>query len=220
VDRRIVGIPERATELAVARCCQRIARSSGVIFAGVRITLSPTVAQMTTAPRTPSPEPSNTLTDPSELLVGYLDYFRDAVLRKLDGLSEQELRSSRLPSGWTPLELLKHLAGVERRWFRWGFAGEQVEVPWVEEGPDDRWHVAAKETTDEVKALFAEECARSRQIVAGARLEDVARSGGRFNPPDHQPALIWILFHVLGEYARHAGHLDVVRELADGVTGR
>jgi Protein of unknown function (DUF664) len=174
---------------------------------------------MTTAPESPPPEPSDTLTDPYELLVGYLDYFRDAVLRKLDGMSEQELRSSRLPSGWTPLELLKHLAGVERRWFRWGFAGGQVDVPWVEEGPDGRWHVPADETTDEVRALFADECARSRQIVAAARLEDVARGGGRFDSPDHPPALIWIMFHVLGEYARHAGHLDVVRELADGVTG-
>ncbi|HZD69777.1 MAG TPA: DinB family protein [Actinomycetes bacterium] len=174
---------------------------------------------MTTTPVPPPAEPPDTLTDPHQLLVSYLDYYRDAVLRKLDGLSEQELRSSRLPSGWTPLALLKHLAGVERRWFRWGFAAEQVDVPWLEHGPDGTWHVAAEETTDEVKALFDDECARSRQIVAAARLGDVARSGGRFSPPDHQPALIWILFHVLQEYARHAGHLDVVRELADGVIG-
>jgi uncharacterized damage-inducible protein DinB len=174
---------------------------------------------MTTTPLPPPPEPSDTLTDPYQLLVGYLDFYRDAVLRKLDGLSEQQLRSSRLPSGWTPLALLKHLAGVERRWFRWGFAGEQVEVPWVEDGPDGTWQVAAEEPTNDVKALFHHECARSRQIVAGARLGDVARSGGRFNPPDHQPALSWILVHVLQEYVRHAGHLNVVRELADGVIG-
>jgi len=170
-------------------------------------------------PVEPPPEPSDTLTDPRELLVGFLDFYRDAVLRKLDGLSEEELRRSRLPSGWTPLALLKHLAGVERRWFRWGFAGERVDSPWVEDGPDGRWQVGAGETTDDIKALFHAECARSRQIVAAARLEDVARSGGRFNPPDHHPALVWILFHVLQEYARHAGHLDVVRELADGTIG-
>jgi hypothetical protein len=87
------------------------------------------------------PEPPETLTDPRELLVGYLDWYRDAVLRKLDGLGEEELRRSRLPSGWTPLALLKHLAGVERRWFRWGFAGERVGDPDVEFGPDGRWHV-------------------------------------------------------------------------------
>jgi hypothetical protein len=164
-------------------------------------------------------EPSDLLTDPRELLVGYLDFYRDAVMRKLDGLSEEELRRSRLPSGWTPLALLKHLAGVERRWFRWGFKGERVDSPWLEAGPDGGWHVAPDETTEQVKALFLDECARSRRIVAAARLDDVSRAGGRFNPPDHQPALIWIMFHVLQEYARHAGHLDVARELADGSVG-
>jgi hypothetical protein len=167
----------------------------------------------------PPPEPASTLSDPRELLVGYLDFYRDAALRKLDGLSEEELRRSLLPSGWTPLALLKHLAGVERRWIRWGFAAEQVDVPWVENGPDGRWHVGPEETADQVRALFRDECARSRKIVAAARLEDVARAGGRFNPPDPPPTLIWILFHVLQEYARHVGHLDVVRELTDGTLG-
>lgn len=170
-------------------------------------------------PVEPPPEPSETLSDPRELLVGYRDFYRDAILRKLEGLSEQELRGSRLPSGWTPLALLKHLAGVERRWFRWGFAAEQVDSPWFEDGPDGRWRVGAEETADDVKALFRDECANSRRIVAAARLEDVAPSGGRFNPPDPHPTLAWILFHVLQEYARHTGHLDVVRELADGTVG-
>jgi hypothetical protein len=101
-------------------------------------------------------------------------------------LTEEELRRSRLPSGWTPLALLKHLAGVERRWFRWGFAGERVDDPDVEHGP----------------------------------LQDTPRPGTAFNPSEPHPALIWILFHVLQEYARHAGHLDVARELADGTVGQ
>ena len=159
----------------------------------------------------PPPEPSETLTEPRELLLGYLDWYRGAVLRKLDGLPEEELRRSRLPSGWTPLALLKHLAGVERRWFRWGFAGERIGDPEVERGPD--------ETVDEVKALFLAECASSRRIVATAGLQDPPRPGTAFNPSEPHPALVWILFHVLQEYARHAGHLDVVRELADGTVG-
>jgi hypothetical protein len=170
-------------------------------------------------PVEPPPEPSETLTDPRELLVGYLDYYRDTILRKLDGMSEEELRGSRLPSGWTPLALLKHLAGVERRWFRWGFTAEQVDSPWPERGPEGGWHVGAEETAGEIKALCRDECARSRQIVAAARLEDVARTGGGFEPHEVHPALIWILFHVLQEYARHAGHLDIVRELTDGTVG-
>jgi hypothetical protein len=170
-------------------------------------------------PVEPPPEPPETLADPRELLTAYLDYYREAILRKLDGMPDEELRRSRLPSGWTPLELLKHLAGVERRWFRWGFAAERLESPWMEQSADGRWQVGAEETADEVRARFLDECTRSRRIVAGARLDDVSRSGGRFNPPDPHPTLIWILFHVLQEYARHAGHLDVVRELADGTVG-
>jgi uncharacterized protein DUF664 len=165
-------------------------------------------------------EPPDNLTDPRELVLAYLDYYRAALLRKLDGMSEEDLRNSRLPSGWAPLALLKHLAFVERRWFRWGFAAEQVDPVWGDEDPDTRkWQVGAEESTEEIRALFLDECARSRKIVAGAELQEPARSGGGFNPPDHHPALIWILFHMLQEYTRHVGQLDVVRELADGVTG-
>ena len=167
----------------------------------------------------PIPEPDASLSDPGELLSAYLDYYRTALLRKLDGLPDQELRSSRLPSGWTPLELLKHLAYVERRWLRWGFMAEPVDAPWGDQGPDGRWHVAADETAESVRAFYAGACDDSRRIVAGASLGQISRSGGRFNPPDAHPALIWILFHLLQEYARHVGHLDVVRELADGSVG-
>ena len=176
-------------------------------------------------PALPPGEPSETLADPRELLDGYLDYYRQTILRKLEGMSDEELRRSRLPSGWTPLELLKHLAGVERRWFRWGFAAEPIDEPWIEHAPGGRsrpeepWWVGPEETADDVRALFLDECARSRRIVAGARLDQAAASGGRFPPPDPPPTLAWILFHVLQEYARHAGHLDIARELIDGTTG-
>ena len=167
----------------------------------------------------PAAEPPDSVSDPAALLAGYLDYYRSVVLRKLDGMSEQELRSSRLPSGWTPLELLKHLAYVELRWLRWGFAAEDVEDPWADQGPDDRWHVGEAETADEVRGFFLAKCESSRQIAAAARLSDTARVGGRFDNPDRPPTLSWILFHVLQEYARHAGQLDVVRELSDGLVG-
>jgi Protein of unknown function (DUF664) len=170
-------------------------------------------------PALPPGEPAETVADPRELLLGYLDYYRQTIVRKLDGMPDEELRRSRLPSGWTPLELLKHLAGVERRWIRWGFAAEPIDKPWIEDGPGGAWRVGPEESADDVKALFLDECARSRRIVAGARLDDVAATGGRFNPSDPHPTLAWILFHLLQEYARHAGHLDVARELADGTVG-
>lgn len=172
----------------------------------------------------PPSEPSWALTDPREMLTAYLDFYRQAVLRKLDGMSDEQLRSSLLPSGWTPLELLKHLAYVETRWLRWGFTAEPIADPWGDRGPDDpgpdgRWHVPDEETFDDVRAFFLDACERSRRIVADARLDDTAQTGGRFDGSSPPPSLGRILVHLLQEYARHTGHLDVVRELTDAVVG-
>ena len=165
-------------------------------------------------------EPSDQLSDPRDLLVAYLDAYRSAALGKLDGLSEADLRRSVLPSGWTALELLQHLAFVERRWFRWGFLGERVEAPWGDnDAASGRWTVSPEHSVGSVQSLFLAECARSREIVAAAGLTDRARLGGRFVSPATQPTLSWIMFHVLQEYARHLGQLDVVRELIDGAVG-
>lgn len=165
------------------------------------------------------PEPGEGLVEPRALLTAYLDYYRDTVLRKLEGVSEADLRTARVPSGWSPLTMLKHLAHVERRWLQWGFEGEAVDQPWGEDGGDGRWALAAGETAADVRTFYLDTCERSRRVVAAAQLQDVARSGGRFHPPDPHPALIWILFHLLQEYARHVGHLDVVREMIDGAVG-
>jgi uncharacterized damage-inducible protein DinB len=142
------------------------------------------------------------------------------VLRKFDGLSDEDARRSFVPSGWTPLGLLKHLAYVELRWLRWGFAAEQVAEPWGDQRlRDGEWHVEPGETIEDVKAFFREQCARSRAIAEAAKLPDHAAVGGRFKSTQDTPTLAWILFHVLQEYARHLGHLDIARELADGVIG-
>jgi hypothetical protein len=164
-------------------------------------------------------EPSHTLADPAELLAEFLDFYRSAVLRKLDGLSEADARRSAVPSGWSPLELVVHLTWVERRWLRWGFRAEETPQPWGDDGPDGRWRVPPGATMAEVLAAFAEECERSRRTVAGVPLATRAALGGRFRTEQEAPTLGWILFHVLQEYARHTGHLDVARELMDGVTG-
>jgi uncharacterized damage-inducible protein DinB len=166
-------------------------------------------------------EPLPTLADPKELLLAYLDYYRDAVVRKVDGLTDDQLRASIVPSGWTPAELVKHLLYMERRWLRWGFLAEDVPDPHGDKDARGRWHV---DPAEPIGALTAELLAagdRTRAIVTGADLDQVAAVGGRFpaDAPEPPPTLAWILFHVLQEYARHAGHLDVVRELADGATG-
>lgn len=165
------------------------------------------------------PEPSGDLSDPRALLDAYLDYYRATVLHKLTGLTEAQLRTSRLPSGWSPLELLSHLAWVERRWFQWGFAAEPTGQPWGDRGPDGSWAVPAGESADRVRTRFAAECDRSRALTRDVPLSRRAGVGGRFRTPAEAPTLGWIMFHVLQEYARHVGQLDVVRELIDGAAG-
>lgn len=165
------------------------------------------------------PRPAPELADPKELLLGYLDYYRSVIARKLNGLTDAKLRSSHLPSGWTPLELLKHLVHMEARWLRWGFVAEQLPEPWGDEDESGRWHVGPEETATKLLAALHTGGARTRAIAAGAELTDVAAVGGRFANGDGCPTLAWILFHVLQEYARHAGHLDITRELLDGATG-
>ena len=69
----------------------------------------------------PFPEPTEPAASRAEVFLRYLDFFRDRVVRKLEGLPAAELRASRLMSGWTPIELIKHLRYVELRWLEWGF---------------------------------------------------------------------------------------------------
>lgn len=166
-------------------------------------------------------KPSRDIADPQEILLGFLDYYRSAVERKVGELSEQDLRTSRLPSGWTPLELVKHLVYMERRWFRWGFLAEQIDDPFGDEDDQERWRVGEHETVEELIAALHAGGVRTREIVAAASLDDVAATGGRFTADDKrpQPTLAWTLAYVLQEYARHLGHLDVARELVDGSTG-
>jgi Protein of unknown function (DUF664) len=82
----------------------------------------------------PFPEPTAPVPSRAEVFLGYLGYFRSRVVTKLEGLPSSELRSSRLPSGWTPVELLKHLTYVEMRWLEWGFEGRDVPDPWGDAG--------------------------------------------------------------------------------------
>ena len=166
-------------------------------------------------------KPDRQLAQPGDLLLGFLDYYRSVIVRKISGLTDAELRTSLLPSGWTPLELLKHLVYMEQRWLSWGFMAEDVPAPHGDEDESGRWHVGPDETAGELIAALHAVGERTRVIVASADLAGISRAGGRFSDQDRlpRPSLIWILCYVLQEYARHAGHLDVARELTDGVTG-
>jgi Protein of unknown function (DUF664) len=165
-------------------------------------------------------KPDRELADPKELLLGFLDYYRSVIIRKVEGLSDTELRASRLPSGWTPLELLKHLVFMEQRWLRWGFRAEPLPDPHGDE-VEGRWHAGSSDTVADLVAGLRTAGEQTRTIVAEAELVEISALGGRFNDSDPRPrpTLAWILIYVLQEYARHAGHLDVARELIDGTTG-
>jgi uncharacterized damage-inducible protein DinB len=165
--------------------------------------------------------PDDQLTDTRELHLAWLDYYRRTVERKLAGLSETDLRTSRLPSGWSPLELVKHLVHMERRWIRWGFMAEPFERPWGDSGgtEDQPWQLEAGDSLDSLLAEMRAGGARTRQVAGRNDLAEHAAAGGRFSAGEERPTLNWVLFHVLQEYARHVGQLDIARELADGGTG-
>jgi hypothetical protein len=165
----------------------------------------------------PFPSPTDPLGTRTEVFLGYLDYFRSVLVDKLDGLPESELRRSRLPSGWTPRELLKHVTFVEMRWLEWGFEGRPVAQPWGD-SRDGRWHVGPDETLAELVQELHARAATTRAIVEAHDLSDVGLPGDRWDGAE--PATLErVLFHLVQEYARHVGHLDIVRELTDGTVG-
>lgn len=163
------------------------------------------------------PAHASEATDPAELLITHLDVMRNAVTSKLDGLDDHALDTSRVPSGWTPRQLLNHLVHMEQRWFVWGFLGEQMDDPWADHDADGAWQVDA-DVAELIDRLTAGGL-RTTAILRQHPLTSVSATTGRFADRDDPPTLMAICFHVLQEYARHAGHLDIVRELIDGTTG-
>jgi hypothetical protein len=101
----------------------------------------------------PFPSPTVPADSRTEVFLRYLDYFRSRVTAKIQAMPDAELRSSRLPSGWTPLELVKHLRYVELRWLEWGFEGRDVGDPcysafsgthWFRHSPRPSIHVRSR----------------------------------------------------------------------------
>ena len=165
----------------------------------------------------PFPEPTTPASSRAEVFLRYLDFFRSRVTATVESLPAAELRRSRLPSGWTPLELVKHLRYVERRWLEWGFEGRDVGDPWADR-IGGRWSVGPDETAATLLADLHAQAARSRAIIESHDLDQVGKPGERWAGAD--PATLErVLFHLLQEYARHLGHLDIVTELATGSAG-
>ena len=160
----------------------------------------------------PRPEP----VDEKSLLLATLNGERNHVLGSLRGLSDADLRRPVLPSGWSCLGLVHHLAvDVERFWFRAVLAGERVEL----HSGDGGWRAADDLPAEAVLELYREEARRS-DAVAEARTLD---AGPFWWPVELFPGLPvrdlrQVLLSVITETATHAGHLDAARELIDGRT--
>jgi uncharacterized damage-inducible protein DinB len=166
----------------------------------------------------PFPSPTDPAGSRAEVFNRYLIYFRAQLASRLRGLAADELRRSRLPSGWTPLELLKHLTFVEMRWLEWGFEGQDVPDPWGDQR-DGRWYVGPDETLDDLLAALSAQAERSSEVIAAHHLDEAGQPGERWGEGRPPATLERILFHLVQEYARHVGHLDIVAEVAGGPTG-
>jgi uncharacterized damage-inducible protein DinB len=162
----------------------------------------------------PFPSPTRPAASRAEVFTRYLDYFRSRLIGKIESMPAGALHASILPSGWTPVELLRHLEYVERRWLEWGFEGRDVGDPWGDRR-DGRWYVEPDETLADLAAAFRAQTKRSDAVIATHDLNDVGQPGERWDgaPP---ATLERVLFHLVQEYARHLGHLDIVSELAGG----
>jgi uncharacterized damage-inducible protein DinB len=172
-----------------------------------------------------SGEPSKSGAAGVERWIGYLEWVRAALADGVLAMSEADQRTARVPSGWTPLELLNHVLHMEQRWFVWGFLGEEVDDPWGDWNVDEpwtaddsdetrpaaRWTVPPGVTADALAQRLHAIGDRTTSILREHPLDERGQPGGRFD--DDPPTLEWICFHVLAEYARHAGHLDIVVEL-------
>jgi len=148
------------------------------------------------------------------VLLGFLEVQRSAVLTILDGLDDIALTTAVLPSRWTPLGMIEHLGYAERFWFQTVLQGTAGTVAWPD---DDHEPLNTPRPKETVYAFYAEQRARTNAIIAATSL-DTPPTGTHRTGHDVTD-LRWIILHMIEETARHAGHLDVVRELLDGRTG-
>lgn len=151
--------------------------------------------------------------DEKTALLRQLHAQRAHVLGILDGLPEEALRRPVLPSGWSCLGMVRHLAlDVERFWFRSVVAGEEVELPTL----DGAWRPGEGESADDVLALYRDESRRADRIVEATPLDAAPARWPDFFGDLPPRDLRGTLLHVVVETATHAGHLDAARELLDG----
>jgi len=151
--------------------------------------------------------------DERTTILGFLQRQRDLVAWKVGDAADAELRPVATPSGMTAPGIVRHLTNVERSWLRDVFAGQDgLTFDWTDADPDGEFHVPADVTMAELLADYAAESRRCDAIIAAAASIDSVSVRRRFS-------LRWILIHLVEETSRHLGHLDLLRERADGTVG-
>ncbi|WP_406473877.1 DinB family protein [Streptomyces sp. NBC_01615] len=148
-----------------------------------------------------------------EILHASLHRHRDAVLWKLDGLDDEQVRRVMTPSGTSLLGLVKHLASVEYSWFCSTF-GREVEPLWFDPFAGEDMSAGPGETTARIVEFYGRARAAADRTISELSLDDLGTSWSGTTV-----SLRWVLIHMVEETARHAGHMDIVRELIDGGTG-
>ncbi|MFK3983638.1 DinB family protein [Micromonospora sp. NPDC050397] len=165
---------------------------------------------METMPLTPPFGPELVVTaGERQVLESFLDFYRRIVVTKLHDVPDADAKRRLVPSETTLAGLLRHLAVAERNWFQHHLAGHPTPAA----DADGGWSVD-QGTMAELLEQYSQECARSRETAAGYALDDTG-THEQMGPV----SLRWIYVHMIDETARHAGHIDILRELTDGSTG-
>jgi uncharacterized damage-inducible protein DinB len=150
-----------------------------------------------------------------DMLEGWLEFHRATLRWKLEGLTDRQLKERSVPpSGMSLLGLVRHMAEVERGWFRRTLAAEDAPAMFYDDAnPDGDFDLVDDATVADDVATWQAEIDAARAIAAGRSLDD---SGMRHGKPC---TLRWVYAHMIEEYARHNGHADFLRERIDGTTG-
>ncbi|MFF7634780.1 DinB family protein [Kitasatospora sp. NPDC008050] len=152
-----------------------------------------------------------------EMLRAFLDYHRATLAMKCEGLTDEELRQRSMPpSTLTLLGLVRHMAEVERAWFRRVFEDNDAPMVWSDKIDFQAAYDASASTRSEAFAAWEAEVANSRRIEQAAESLDLAGHQPRWG---EDVSLRMVMMHVLLDYGRHNGHADFLREGLDGTTG-
>ncbi|AXE25415.1 Mini-circle protein [Streptomyces globosus] len=173
---------------------------------------------MTTTPGSSRTEPP-TRAGEREMLEGWLDYHRATLAWKCEGLAEEDLRRAPLPpSELSLMGLVRHMAEVERYWFREIMLGEDLPDRYVtREDRDGDFHFTAEDTWADAERVWRTEVEEARKAAAGRSLDLASKADSHHRGEVF--TLRWVYLHMIEEYARHNGHADLLREQLDGATG-